>query len=125
MSEAPVTDIEPAEQPGTLSVVTTATDGVLVVSAAGYIDHHTSPRLQRALDAPQAAAPRTVVDLHGVTFMDSSGINTLIAAHQVLDQAGGWLRLAQTPDSVMRTIRLVGLDTLIDCYPTLDDALSA
>ncbi|MER6977702.1 STAS domain-containing protein [Streptomyces carpinensis] len=117
--------IEQAEQPGALSVVTTATDGVLVVAAAGYIDHHTCPRLQQALDTPEPAASCTVVDLHEVTFMDSSGINTLISAHQVLDQAGGWLRLAQTPDSVMRTIQLVGLDTLIDCYPTLNAALSA
>ncbi|MER6984529.1 STAS domain-containing protein [Streptomyces carpinensis] len=125
MFEEPVTDTGQAEQPGALCVVTTAIDGVLVVSAAGDIDHNTCHRLQRALDDPETAACRAVVDLHEVTFMDSSGINTLIAAHHSLHQAHGWLRLAGTPASVMRTFQLVGLDTVIDCHPSLDDALNA
>ncbi|MFD4878615.1 STAS domain-containing protein [Streptomyces sp. NPDC058420] len=55
--------------------------------------------------------------------MDSSGINLLIAAHHTLTEADGWLRLAGAVPSVLRTIRLVGIDTLIDCYPTLPQAL--
>ena len=38
--------------------------------------------------------PRTVVDLSGVTFMDSSGINVLVAAHQSMSDAQGWLLIA-------------------------------
>ncbi|MGW4047329.1 STAS domain-containing protein [Streptomyces sp. NPDC004721] len=81
-------------------------------------------RLQ-ALSSLHRAARCTVVDLCEVTFMDSSGITTLLSAHQVLGQAGGWLRLAGTRDCVMRTFQLVGLDTVIDCYPTLSGALNA
>ncbi|MFE4423891.1 STAS domain-containing protein [Streptomyces sp. NPDC056817] len=60
-----------------------------------------------------------------VTFMGSSGINTLLSAHQVLGQADGWLRLAGTRDCVMRPFQFVGLDTVIDCYTTLSGALNA
>jgi stage II sporulation protein AA (anti-sigma F factor antagonist) len=66
-----------------------------------------------------------VVDLSGVTFMDSSGINVLIAARNAVAGTGGWLRLAGPTESVLRTLRLVGLDEIIDCYPTLRDALNA
>ncbi|MFF7892495.1 STAS domain-containing protein [Streptomyces sp. NPDC007907] len=38
-----------------------------------------------------------------VAFMDSSGINILIAVHQAVTAAGGWLRLADPAGSVMRT----------------------
>lgn len=56
-------------------------------------------------------------------FMDSSGINILISAHRALTGAGGWLRLAALSAPVLRTVQIVGLDTVIDCHPTLDQAL--
>ncbi|MFF5638695.1 STAS domain-containing protein [Streptomyces sp. NPDC012825] len=68
--------------------------------------------------------PRVVADMRQVTFMDSTGINILIAAHHTLTQAGGWLRLAGTTTAVMRTIGIVGLDSVIDCRETLSQALN-
>ncbi|MFJ8143344.1 STAS domain-containing protein [Streptomyces sp. NPDC096013] len=115
-------DIQQVGQPGWLSVRTDRVDGVLVVTVAGEIDHETGGALREALDLPDGAAPRVVIDLGHVTFMDSSGINLLIAAHHTLE-AGGWLRLAGAVPSVLRTIQLVGIDALIDCYPTLRQAL--
>ncbi|TXJ77513.1 anti-sigma factor antagonist [Streptomyces lavendulae] len=56
-------------------------------------------------------------------FMDSSGINILISAHRALTKAGGWLRLAALSAPVLRTVQIVGLDTVIDCHPTVDQAL--
>ncbi|MFF2205071.1 STAS domain-containing protein [Streptomyces sp. NPDC058145] len=59
-----------------------------------------------------------------MTFMDSTGINILIAAHRALTQAVGWLRLARPTGAVLRTLLLVGLDTVIDCHETLHQALT-
>ncbi|MFE5405604.1 STAS domain-containing protein [Streptomyces sp. NPDC056580] len=36
----------------------------------------------------------------------------------------GRLRLAGAQDSVMRTLEIVGLDTVIPCYSTLHEALA-
>ncbi|MGW7259146.1 STAS domain-containing protein [Streptomyces sp. NPDC054834] len=111
-------------QPGRLSVVSTATDGIHVLTVAGEIDHHTAQPLQHALDLSRLGSPpRVVVDMRQVTFMDSAGINLLITARRATMQQHGWLRLAGVPDSVMRTLRIVELDTIIDCHPTLRDAL--
>ena len=115
---------EQAEQPDGLSVVvTTVHAGIRVVTAAGEIDHHTGDTLGQALDATHTPRPRVVVDLGQVTFMDSSGINILLAARSSLSEAGGWLRLAGASDSVMRTLQIVGVDALIDCRETLRQAL--
>ncbi|WP_436840679.1 STAS domain-containing protein [Streptomyces griseoloalbus] len=65
-----------------------------------------------------------MLDLAGVSFMDSSGINILIAAHQALTETGGWLRLAGAHGPVLRVMELVGIDTLIDCHPTPHHALT-
>ncbi|MGW4600574.1 STAS domain-containing protein [Streptomyces sp. NPDC004457] len=124
MSEPETTSPEHAGRTGQLSVVATATDGIRVLTLAGEIDHHTGDTLRRALDTSHTPRPRVVVDMHQVTFMDSSGINILIAAHQALSEAGGWLRLAAIGESVMRTISLVGVDAVIDCRETLRQALT-
>ncbi|MFF7976851.1 anti-sigma factor antagonist [Streptomyces sp. NPDC007905] len=123
MSEGEMTGAEHAGQAGQLTVETTATDGIRVLSLAGEIDHHTGDTLRQALDASGTPRPRIVVDMHQVTFMDSSGINILIGAHRSLSEAGGWLRPAAIRESVMRTISLVGIDTVIDCHETLQQAL--
>ncbi|MFI6408195.1 STAS domain-containing protein [Streptomyces sp. NPDC050548] len=117
-------DTEQAGQPGQLSVRTDVVDGTVVVAAAGEIDQQTAGSLREALELPDGVAPRIVLDLREVTFMDSSGINVLLAVHQTLAQADGWLRLAGTAPSVLRIIQLVGIDAVIDCFPTVQQALA-
>ncbi|MFF7756019.1 STAS domain-containing protein [Streptomyces sp. NPDC007971] len=56
---------------------------------AGEIDHHTGDALSQALDFSGMPCPRVVMDLRQVAFMDSTGINILIAAHRALTEAGG------------------------------------
>ncbi|GAB2756483.1 STAS domain-containing protein [Streptomyces bullii] len=111
--------------PDRLSITSALIDGTTVVIVKGEVDHHTTAPLRQALTPPDGLTrPRTVADLSGVTFMDSSGINALIAAHQAHGDQG-WLRLAGIQPSVQRVLQLVGVDTLIACYPTLDNALEA
>jgi stage II sporulation protein AA (anti-sigma F factor antagonist) len=124
MAEGEMAHTGQAEQPGRLSVASTATDGVHVLTLAGEIDHDTGQALRQALDASGAPRPRIVVDLSRVTFMDSTGINIFVAAHRILTEAGGWLRLAAPGEAVMRTLQIVGVDAVIDCRETLRQALS-
>ncbi|MFF8997658.1 STAS domain-containing protein [Streptomyces achromogenes] len=109
--------------PERLSVFRSTVDGVTVVTVTGEIDHQTSGVLRDAL-TPAGPVPgaRTVADLSGVPFMDSSGINVLIAGHQA-HQPMGWLRLAGVRRPVLRTLEIVGLTPLIACYPSVHDAL--
>lgn len=119
-----VADIPNTTGHGGLSVDRHTTEGVTVVTPHGEVDFQAAPALQAALP-PTAPVPRPciVVDLGDVTFMDSSGINVLITAHRALPEPG-WLRLAAARSAVLRTLELVGLDSVMPVYPTLDDALA-
>ncbi|MER6473145.1 STAS domain-containing protein [Streptomyces collinus] len=123
MTEEEVADPQNLPQQDRLHVTADATDDIHVLTPTGEIDHHTGDTLRRALEAITTPRPRVVVDLHQVTFMDSSGINILIAAHRALSDTGGHLRLARPTNPVLRTLRIVGIDTVIDCYTTLAQAL--
>lgn len=117
-------DSDKAYEPYRLSVVSTITDGIRVLTVAGEIDHDTAQPLRQALDLSRLGSPpRVVIDMRQVTFMDSAGINLLVTARRATTGQHGWLRLAGAPESVMRTLRIVELDTIIDCHPTLRDAL--
>ncbi len=120
-----MTDTHGTARPG-LSIDHTTVDDVRVVTLRGEIDHTVKNELSEALlSYGGVTRPRTVVDLSGVTFMDSSGINVLIAAHQSMSDAQGWLRIAGTQASVLRVLELVGLDQAIGCHSTVEQALTA
>ncbi len=74
--------------------VTTRSQGEhTVLSVTGEIDLYTAPTLQSELMAALGSGPVSlVVDMAGVDFCDSTGINVLLAAHRHARERGGELR---------------------------------
>ncbi|WP_308439527.1 STAS domain-containing protein [Streptomyces griseomycini] len=71
------------------------------------------------------APPRTVVDLSGVPFMDSSGVNVLLTFYRATHGTQGWLRIAGARPPVLRLLQVLGIDAVIACRPTLEQALTS
>ncbi|MGY6023491.1 STAS domain-containing protein [Streptomyces spinosirectus] len=106
-------------------MVSSESDGITVLRLHGEVDYQSVGALTRAMPvADPTGARRVVVDMSRVTFMDSSGVNALIAAHQAMQGAHGWLRLAGVRGAVLRTVQLVGLDTFVSCHATVEDAVA-
>lgn len=124
-----MTDISPTGRPERLSIAHSTVDGIRVVSLRGDVDHDVKDALTAALlpedGTDDGQAPRVVADLSGVTFLDSTGINVFVHVHQQVSAARGWLRLAAAREPVTRVLQLVGLDTVIACHPTLEQALKS
>ncbi|MFE4821657.1 STAS domain-containing protein [Streptomyces sp. NPDC056704] len=121
-----MSNIQKDDRPGRFSVKPDVVDGVLVVTVQGAIDHAVKNLLSQALLSEDGTVPppRIVADLSGVTFMDSSSINVFITAHHRVSNAQGWLRIAGAQESVARLLHLVGIDQIIDCHPTVEQALN-
>ncbi|MGW3816916.1 STAS domain-containing protein [Streptomyces sp. NPDC005046] len=112
-----------AERPARLSITVTTTADIRVLALSGEIDADTVGSLRQALRMGDDGPVRLVLDFSAVTFMDSSGISVLAAARRDATSAGGWIRMAALTAPVHRVIEIVGLDTIIPCYPTLPQAL--
>ncbi|MEV7673015.1 STAS domain-containing protein [Streptomyces sp. NPDC088752] len=114
-----------ADRTKRLSVAHRTVDGICVVTLRGEIDHTAKDVLRDALIQHEAGTPsRVVADMSGVSFLDSSGINVLIFAHQHLNDVRGWLHIAAAQESVQRVLSLVGVDAVVPCRPTLEQALN-
>jgi anti-sigma B factor antagonist len=84
------------------------------MSVHGEIDLYTVPRLQRELASALAGGgkPRLIVDLSGVDFCDSTGVNALLAAHRQARDSGGDLELAAPRPAVRKILQVTGLEAV-------------
>jgi anti-anti-sigma factor len=81
------------------------------VIATGEIDLTSAGDFGQALSAAlDHGSSELVIDLSGVTFIDSSGLNELVRANRPEVR----MVVVGAPEAVARVIRLVGLDTIID-----------
>jgi anti-anti-sigma factor len=77
----------------------------------GDLDAATAGTLDAAFDdVVGGGARRVVVDLAAVTFLDSTGLRSLLRAAANLEGAGGTLRCAPLSPQVRRVLELSGLD---------------
>lgn len=66
-----------------------------------------------------------VVNLAEVSFCDSSGISTLIAARNVATAANGAVALVAVPPALVRTLSMIGLGDLFPVHASVDEAVAA
>lgn len=100
-----------APRPAPLQVVTEDHHGIPVVSASGELDLSTCDQVEAALAQAEAASPATLVlDLGGVSFMDSTGVRTLLQADSRARRDGRRLLLIAPPEPAARVLRVTLLD---------------
>jgi anti-sigma B factor antagonist len=89
----------------------------------GELDLANVGELRRRLEAAFASGPpRIVVDLSGVTHMDSTGLAELISAHQRAMELQGRLVLVVTSTAIRRTLEIRGVVNLFTVVDSRDGA---
>lgn len=89
-----------------LTITAEADRGAIALS--GELDAHSAPEFDTLLDGIDPATSLTV-DLSGVTFIDSSGLRSLVAAHNARADAGGDLILDALSPPVTKLLDITGL----------------
>lgn len=91
-------------------------DERMTFTPRGELDLATSPELETQVLAALRGGDRAVVlDLRELTFMDSTGVRTIVAAHQVAEETGHDLRVVRPPreSAVSRVIEISGIDEVL------------
>jgi anti-anti-sigma factor len=99
-------------------------DGAVVIRLRGEADLHTAPCLRDVLaDAIQGDPSIIVVDLTGVTFVDSMMLGVLLGATREIRPRGSDLRIVVDDPHVRRIFEMTLLDRVLQLYEDLESAL--
>ncbi|QDQ15032.1 STAS domain-containing protein [Streptomyces spectabilis] len=97
-----------------------------VLRLSGELDLEGAPSLAEAAGPLLRDGSRTLVlDCHGVTFCDSSGLNTLLNLRERAAASGARLLLARPSASVLHLLRLTHTERVfhvVDAAEAADDA---
>jgi anti-sigma B factor antagonist len=91
---------------------------VATVEVAGELDLESGAYLHELLRRIlQAGGSHLAIDLSGVTFIDCSGMNALLASWRDARRLGGWLRVVEASRCVRRVVELTGLQRALGVSP--------
>ncbi|GHH65187.1 anti-sigma-B factor antagonist [Streptosporangium violaceochromogenes] len=93
------------------------------MTIVGEIDLYTSPGLQAEFARLLQESPATyvVIDMSGVEFCDSTGMNVLLSALKRLRERGGSLELAAPRPAVRKILQVTGLDSVFTVHDVVPD----
>ncbi|WP_019631841.1 STAS domain-containing protein [Actinomadura atramentaria] len=100
-------------------------DRYTVVEVGGELDLVSRDRFEEAMLDVVENGRALVVDMRGVTFCDSTGLNAVVGANRRATDNGVPLVLVGLTDRVRRVFRITAVDQFIPVYETLEDAVDA
>jgi anti-anti-sigma factor len=110
-------------QPPDFSVAVGHSRDIVTIAPAGEVDLVTAPLIADHLEAIAAGEVRhLVLDLEGITFMDSNGVALLLGAWRRAACEGWTLTIANTPPAVAGVLGICGL---LDVLPLGGGAIDA
>lgn len=85
------------------------------IALVGELDPATAPQLDDEIERLLAdeGVQRLVLDLSGLTFLDSSGLRVFVTAREALTARGGELALRSPSANAQRLLDITGLGEII------------
>lgn len=97
-----------------LTIEASQTGAVYTVRITGELDHATCGQLEPALlEAEASPARRIVLDLDGLVFIDSSGLQAILKAKRRAEGDAGRLTMTRGTGEVAEMFRLTALDLVL------------
>jgi anti-sigma B factor antagonist len=101
-------------------------EGLVLLSIHGEADLHVASELRNHLSAAMGTGTSSlVVDLSGVTFIDSMGLGALLGSMKRLQARGGEFRLVVPEGESRRIFEMTLLDRVFELHPTREAAVAA
>jgi len=94
-----------------------------LVRVSGEVDLRSSPQLRnRLLRIAESRPRRLILDLSGVSYMDSSGVGTMVEIKRLIEQVGGQVVLAGLQPRVRSVFEITQLDRFFRIVGSVSEA---
>jgi anti-sigma B factor antagonist len=91
--------------------------GTAIVHVVGELDLATAPTLTSTLQRLERPCDRVVLDVSRLQFIDSTGLQLAFDEYQRATRDGFEFVIAGAGESVLRTLRIAGLDLALPLAP--------
>ena len=99
--------------------------GASVVAFTGEVDLESSPAAREILLKCLESTSKVIVDLSEVSYIDSSGVASLVEALQAAKKNGSQFSLAAASEPTRRVLELARLDKVFTLHDSVDAGLNA
>jgi anti-sigma B factor antagonist len=99
--------------------------GASVIAFTGEVDLESSPAAREILLKCLESTSKVIVDLSEVSYIDSSGVASLVEALQAAKKNGSQFSLAAASEPTRRVLELARLDKVFTMYDSVDEGLNA
>ncbi|HEY3843660.1 MAG TPA: STAS domain-containing protein [Acidimicrobiales bacterium] len=100
--------------PEIIEIDVSCADGVAVVTVVGEMDVSNSSWLHECLnDVIDAGIDEVVLDIEGLTYMDSTGLSVVVGANRRMRAAGGAIEIVAPTPNVARLFAVSGLTPVL------------
>ena len=65
---------------------------------------------------------KIILDLSGITMLDSTGVGILVLGHAKVKKEGGEMRIAGPKGVVEDILKMTSVDKLVPVFPTVEEA---
>ncbi len=98
----------------TMQLTITRQEGQLTAALRGELDHHSAGQLRQKIDAAllQYRSKHLVLDLSGLSFMDSSGIGLIMGRYRLMRDMEGTLTVVGATPRIESLLRMAGMEKL-------------
>tara|TARA_B100000029_G_scaffold240418_1_gene237601 strand:- start:301 stop:633 length:333 start_codon:yes stop_codon:yes gene_type:complete len=103
----------------------TERDGATIVALSGDVDLETSPAVRQGLIECIEKHDNVIVDMSQVSYIDSSGVASLVEAFQLSRKKGSSFALAHVSAAALRVLNLARLDKVFSIFESIEDAITA
>jgi anti-sigma B factor antagonist len=100
-------------------------DGSLIVIIQGDLDMVTSAQLDEQLKDARREARWIILDMTGVSFMDTNALAVIVNHWRRVDAVGGTLALVGARYQYTRALWITGLASRLPMHDTVDQAIAA
>lgn len=106
-----------------MSYVVRDQDGYAVVLLTGDVDLSCSPSARSMILSCLGNRKNVLVDLSGVTYIDSSGVASLVEGYQTAKKSKLKFGLVGVSDAALGVLRLARLDKVFPIHATVEERL--
>ena len=96
----------------------------VAVHLEGELDQYLAAEVKSRIDIEMENAEKKnlIIDLEGVSLMDSSGIGLILGRYKILKSLGGGIAICSANESVRKVLKLSGIEKIIKYYENIDEA---